>query len=366
MKRRIPDASPGVPSERTLGTQRNQAASGADPRLSDARLTVDVDGVEVGRRRRLDIVAASGNITLVGTDLPDADTVQVSIDGSGGGGGGAPTGAHYVVTELNGTLSNEQLLTDSTSITWNTATPGSVSADAVLGNTAGTVCAGDDARLSNDRTADSLRTASGVVLVGAASDPSAGQVLTADGTGNADWQDPAAGGSDDIVYADPKMAAVTMSTTYEVLGEKTITVAAGDLIEVHCSGTLENNSGATKTFEWQLEIIANGNTETLVLRDGTTVASSAVNKAPWLWRSSSTITASQCHTVALSTRAAPAASTALGAGTSGSTIRMHWAQDANDYTGSCTLRLSGRVTAATTLTYLNVQSFWIQQTPTRP
>ena len=293
-------------------------------------------------------------------------TAETNIQDLTAGGGGAPTGAHYVVTQPNGSLTNAQLVTDSASIQWDTGTPGSVSAGAIFGTTSGTVCQGDDARLSNDRTADSLRTASGVVLVGAASDPSAGQVLTADGTGNADWQTPSGGGGDDIVYADPKMTAVTMSTTYEVLGEKTITVAAGDLIEVHCSGTLENNSGATKTFEWKLEIIANGNTETLVLRDGTTVASSAVNKAPWLWRSSSTITESQCHTVALSTRAAPAASTALGAGTSGSTIRMHWAQDANDYTGSCTLRLSAHVTAATTLTYLNVQSFWIQQTPVRP
>lgn len=183
--------------------------------------------------------------------------------------------------------------------------------------------------------------------------------------GDQTWATVAAGG-DDIVYADPTMKAVAMSTTYAVLGEKTITVSAGDLVEVHCSGTLENNSGATKVFRWKIEVIANGNTETLEIQDGTTVATSATNKAAWLWRSSSTITASQCHTVALSTRSAPSSPTATGASTSGSTIRMQWAQDANDYTGSCTLRLSGRVTAATTNTFINVQHFWIQQTPVRP
>ena len=339
--------------------------------------------------------------------MQTAETSIQDLSAGGGGGGGAPTGAEYLVGQSNGSLTNELVVTDTPTIEWTlagglasagvpaggistTELGGDITASgkallddadnaaqrttlglgdsAVLdvGNAAGTVCAGDDARLSNDRTADSLRTASGVVLVGSASAPTSGQVLTADGAGNADWQTPASGGSDDIVHADAKMTAVAMSTTYEVLGEKTITVAAGDLIEVHCSGTLENNSGATKTFGWRLEIIANGNTETVVVQDATTVASSAVNKSPWLYRSSTTITASQCHTVVLSTRSAPIGSTATGGSTSGSMIRMMWAQDANDYTGSCTLRLSGRVTAATTNTWINVQHFWIQQTPARP
>ena len=52
----------------------------------------------------------------------------------------------------------------------------------------------DDARLSDDRIASGLRTATGVVAVSAAAAPTAGQVLTAQGPAAASWVTPAAGG----------------------------------------------------------------------------------------------------------------------------------------------------------------------------
>jgi hypothetical protein len=52
----------------------------------------------------------------------------------------------------------------------------------------------DDTRLSDDRIASGLRTATGVVDVSAAAAPTAGQVLTAGGPAAASWVTPAAGG----------------------------------------------------------------------------------------------------------------------------------------------------------------------------
>jgi hypothetical protein len=53
-----------------------------------------------------------------------------------------------------------------------------------------TICQGNDSRLSDDRTASGLRTASTIVVVSAATAPSSGQVLTATSGTVANWQTP--------------------------------------------------------------------------------------------------------------------------------------------------------------------------------
>lgn len=82
-----PNGSPLTPGPVSLGRSSNQACSGDDPRLSDARESIFVAGVQVGKRRNIDFVAGSANVTITGTDVPDTDTVQVTIDSTGGGGG---------------------------------------------------------------------------------------------------------------------------------------------------------------------------------------------------------------------------------------------------------------------------------------
>ncbi len=84
MRRDTPDGSPSIPSTRSLGRSRNQAASGADPRLSDPRLWIDVNGTEVGLQRRLDLIAGT-NVTLSGVVNGPDDTVEVTVNSSGGG-----------------------------------------------------------------------------------------------------------------------------------------------------------------------------------------------------------------------------------------------------------------------------------------
>ena len=61
-----------------------------------------------------------------------------------------------------------------------------------FGSTSGTFCQGSDSRLSDDRTASGIRTATTVVVVSAATAPSSGQVLTASSSTLASWATPTA------------------------------------------------------------------------------------------------------------------------------------------------------------------------------
>jgi hypothetical protein len=70
----------------------------------------------------------------------------------------------------------------------------SLKADVQFGSSATTACVGNDARLSDDRTASGLRSATTVVAVSAATAPTAGQVLTATAGNAANWQTPSGGG----------------------------------------------------------------------------------------------------------------------------------------------------------------------------
>ena len=82
-----PNGSPLTPGLVSLGRGSSQACSGDDPRLTDARESIYVAGVNVGKRRNINFVAGT-NVTLTGTDIPDADTVDVTIASTGGGGSG--------------------------------------------------------------------------------------------------------------------------------------------------------------------------------------------------------------------------------------------------------------------------------------
>jgi hypothetical protein len=68
-----------------------------------------------------------------------------------------------------------------------------VTISALYGTSSSTACVGNDTRLSDDRTASGLRTATTVVVVSTAAAPSAGQVLAAINSSSAHWVDPAEG-----------------------------------------------------------------------------------------------------------------------------------------------------------------------------
>jgi len=86
-----------------------------------------------------------------------------------------------------------------------------------LGTGAAQAAAGNDARLSDDRTANGLRSATTVVSVSAATAPTSGQVLTATAGTTATWQAPATGTPAVSVVTETAMSqgsAVGVSTNY--------------------------------------------------------------------------------------------------------------------------------------------------------
>ena len=82
-----------------------------------------------------------------------------------------------------------------------------------FGSTTGTFCQGNDSRLSDDRTASGLRTATTIVSVSAATAPSSGQVLTASSSTLATWATPLALTSNAPVNVTKATAAVGVGTT---------------------------------------------------------------------------------------------------------------------------------------------------------
>jgi hypothetical protein len=90
----------------------------------------------------------------MGTSLRSLNERVATIESSGGGGGGgAPTTAAYVTIGSNATLTAERALTGSSSVSVTDAGANStVTIAAITGTTAGTVCVGNDARLSDART----------------------------------------------------------------------------------------------------------------------------------------------------------------------------------------------------------------------
>jgi len=88
-------------------------------------------------------------------------------------------------------------------------------ADVQFGTSATTACVGNDSRLSDDRTASGLRTATTVVTVSAAAAPSAGKVLTATSDSAATWQTPSGSADANAIHvnASDEISGITEKTT---------------------------------------------------------------------------------------------------------------------------------------------------------
>jgi len=88
------------------------------PIASDFAIGAAVDNV--GTPIVVDRVAGTAYI------LDSTDTVTALT-----GGGGAPVGAEYIVGALDGSLTNERLVTDTATLTWDLTTPGQAKANVV-------------------------------------------------------------------------------------------------------------------------------------------------------------------------------------------------------------------------------------------
>jgi hypothetical protein len=104
----------------------------------------------------------------------------------------------------------------------------SLKADVQFGTSATTACVGNDSRLSEDKTASGLRSATTVVAVSSASAPSAGQVLTATANNAANWQTPSASGAVSVSQVTNTNTHTSSSGTYALLDSQTATPGAGN------------------------------------------------------------------------------------------------------------------------------------------
>jgi len=177
--------------------------------------------------------------------------------------------------------------------------------------------------------------------------------------GDQTWATPA-GGSSPVKFADaPILAVAANSTTLVDLVSKTVTVTAGDTIEIELTGTILNNSGATRTYTFEAELGAFG----VTCIDGTTIAASATNRAPIKLRAVYAVksTTEAAVTIFAEHSAPGAADTGLSIATT--TYRQAWHTSASNLTGSQAVKLRVLSSAATATQTFTVFSYRIVQHP---
>ena len=225
----------------------------------------------------------------------------------------------------------------------------------------------DDADNAAQRTTLGLAT---IASSASASDLTTGTVPTARlGTGTANsttflrgdqtWATPA-GGSSPVKFADAPINAVAVnSTTLVDLVSKTVTVTAGDTIEIELTGTILNNSGGTRTYTYEAELGAFG----LTCLDGTTVAASATNRSQINIRAVFAVQASNnAAGTIVSQRAAPAAADVAGS-IATTTYRHTWNTTTSNLTGSQAVKLRILSSAATATQTFTVFTYRVTQHP---
>jgi len=141
---------------------------------------------------------------------------------------------------------------------------------AAFGTGSGTFCQGNDARLSDDRTAAGLRSASTVVAVSSATAPTSGQVLTALTGSSANWQSLGSITSNykQSVFLEKTTDATTTSTSFVTLLSQAITLAGSTNLLIRFSAGVSNTGNNAQTF---FRITVDG-----VVKRGVSVVASSV------------------------------------------------------------------------------------------
>lgn len=134
------------------------------------------------------------------------------------------------------------------------------------------------------------------------------------------------------------------NTTFRDFISKSLTVAAGETYVFEAEVLVTNNSGATRTYSFNVKL----GTLELIVTDSTTQAASATNQAIYHLRGTVTVSATNLAIVsAYLNRVAAAAASTIGTGA----IRAGWNNTTSDLTGtqtlSCGIRSSSSVSTQT-------------------
>lgn len=209
---------------------------------ADGSLVVNADDVQVG------VLATDAQHGARGGGTQHSNVVA-------GGAAGFMTGTDK--TKLDGLPTSAVPTTRAVNTTNGLTGGGALSADLTLsptyGSAANTVCQGNDARLSDDRTASGLRTASTVVSISGATAPTAGQILVATSSTAATWQTVAGTTNPTSGRAvGTTSGPTTTSATFATLAEMSVTVTTtGGNLLINFAGNfnvLRNDDARLQVF----------------------------------------------------------------------------------------------------------------------
>lgn len=383
-----PNSSPLTPSMVTLGSGPEQACSGSDPRLSDARQFIAVDGVTIGKPRNVDFKSGT-NVTLAGVEIVGEDKVEITVNSTGGGGAsdhGALTGlsdddhAHYALAdgtrgdfEPMGSVGIHEAQANPHAQYQLTSEKGAASGYAALdassklpiaiiptGSSSTTVCIGDDVRLSDRRVADGIYETSGPtdMPIGAIAD---GEYLRRSGSSIIGGT-PTGGSGDDTVGSGVSATDIAITATYADIVSDTLTLAAGDQVDIQIVGVILNNSGAVRTYRWQFNIGA----ATVEVIDGATVASNASNRAWFKLNATCAVVSSSSSSQTMDLWRTGPIATSTSSSSATTSLRSVWRFDtSSNLTGTVNLTVKGRADATAGTQSMRVLQYKIIKTPTR-
>jgi hypothetical protein len=149
------------------------------------------------------------------------------------------------VTSIPGTLIRDGSITDVDVAAANKDGTAGTPSMRTLGTGSQQAAAGDDARLSDDRTASGLRTATTIVAIASATAPTAGQILVATSGTAANWQNQSGLAPANFVDNEVPTGTINGSNATFTLAS---TPSAGTNVKLYLNGTYMRQ-GASEDYQ---------------------------------------------------------------------------------------------------------------------
>lgn len=179
-----------------------------------------------------------------------------------------------------------------------------------------------------------------------------GSPVTSSGTLGVTWTPP------ETIWGTGASSSNNVASTTDVtVATQSVTgVVSTDIIELEVWGTLLNNSTTTRTYTYTFNV----GSASVTIADGTTHAASATNQAVHYFKCRCFVTSTSDSKLSIiSTRGTPGAIN-TGQSIAVTTVREGWNTTAGDLTGTVTVSLAIRSSAATTTQTFTRQGFTVR------